>query len=105
MSFLKVLFFSCFLFFNLHCTHSPQSLKRDPSTLATNGGCTDTLGALTIKANRSQLGLDSHSSTETTILPPAEIKTLEPLDPNKFSVFSHEKKLTLSTYNVLNLKT
>jgi len=105
MSFLKVLFFSCFLFFNLHCTHSPQSLKRDPSTLATNGGCTDTLGALTIKTNRSQLGLANDSSTETTILPPAEIKTLEPLDPNKFSVFSHEKKLTLSTYNVLNLKT
>lgn len=105
MSLLKVFFFSCFLFFNLHCTHSPQSFKRNPSTVATKGDCTDTLGALTIKANRSQLGLASQSSTETTILPPAEIKILEPLDPNQFKVFSQEKKLTLSTYNVLNLKT
>jgi endonuclease/exonuclease/phosphatase family metal-dependent hydrolase len=93
MKFNRALFLLSTLLLNLHCAPSSSNLVRTPNSFHSRSDCRSELGKLAEK--KGSLG---------AILPPAEVKTLEPLHPENYDSFAKGKKITFATYNVLNLK-
>ncbi|NBY20737.1 hypothetical protein EBQ74_10970 [bacterium] len=96
MTSFRFLVLSLILFISLRCSHSDVAGNRYPNNLKSQENCSRQLSQLSDRKAKEL--------KESRVLPPAEVKTLEPLSPQNYDTFSKEKKLTLTTYNVLNLK-
>lgn len=97
----------CLVFlFTTQCTHTSLTLQREITNGKESGqNCPQELAALgkNSKPERSAQELKGQAS-RSSILPPAEVKTLEPSHPENFSSFAKEQKIVIATYNSLNLK-
>jgi endonuclease/exonuclease/phosphatase family metal-dependent hydrolase len=102
MTFKNFLLLTVVLFVNLHCSHTELIHSRGLSNFQTKKDCKQELSSLGTKDRVAPTISSSRSSGE--ILPPAEVKTLEPLEPQAYGEFSKGKALSIATYNVLNLK-
>jgi hypothetical protein len=102
MTFKNFLLLTVVLFVNLHCSHTDLIHPRGLSNFQTNKDCKKEISSLGTKDRVAPAISSARSSGE--ILPPAEVKTLEPLEPQTYAEFSKGKALSIGTYNVLNLK-
>lgn len=96
MTSFRFLVLSLLLLAGLRCSHTEIYQNRIPNNLKSQENCTRQLSQLSDRKSK-----DLRAGQ---ILPPAEVKTLEPLAPETYEAFRKEKKITLTTYNVLNLK-
>ena len=96
MTSFRFLVLSLILFISLRCSHSDVAGNRYLNNLKSQENCSRQLSQLSDRKAKEL--------KESRVLPPAEVKTLEPLSPQNYDAFTKEKKLTLTTYNVLNLK-
>lgn len=103
MTFKYFLLLTAVLFGSLNCSHTPSFNSRGLSNFETKKGCKEALSSLSSKDRIAPAAASVRGSSDK-ILPPAEVKTLEPLDPQRYAEFSKGKELSIATYNVLNLK-
>ena len=106
MTSFRFLVLSVLLFFSLRCSHTEISNTRVLNNLESGQDCSRQLSALSGKKTKDikEDGKKPSELKSAKILPPAEVKTLEPLEPQNYENFAKEKILTVTTYNVLNLK-
>ncbi len=106
MTLLRLFILSAVLFLNLHCAHTHLDQLRAPNNLKSQRDCVGQFSALNTQSYKKLKAVNKRSVevNSSAILPPSEILTLEPLEPQNYKRFSEENKITISTYNVLNLK-